>query len=266
MKKIAITLAIATALSACNNDKKPEATEVAPSNTAVKEASAAVTFDETDMVQKTSYSIGQNFAKQMSQNFEGLKKYDIEIDTDLVVQGIKEGFAGNGKFPEADLMANMQEFNTFYQEKVKAEQARLDAEAQVKAEATKAEGDAFRAEYAKKEGVKATESGLLYRVITAAGNSEKPVAADSVKVHYKGTFIDGKEFDSSYSRNQPTSFPLGGVIKGWTEGLQLMAIGDKFEFVIPPEIGYGAGGSGSIPANSTLVFEVELLEINPENK
>ncbi|NVJ64873.1 MAG: FKBP-type peptidyl-prolyl cis-trans isomerase [Gammaproteobacteria bacterium] len=263
MKKIAIALAIATALSAC---KKEEAAEAATETKPVEAVAQEVAFDENDLVQKTSYSIGQNFAKQMSHNFEGLKEYDIEINKDLVVQGIKDGFAGNGKYAEADLAANMQAFNSFYQEKVQAEQARLDEEAKASAEASKAEGDAFREEYAKQEGVSVTDSGLMYKVMTKGEGGEKPTAADVVKVHYKGSFIDGKEFDSSYSRNQPTSFPLGGVIKGWTEGLQLMQVGDKFEFVIPPEIGYGAGGSGTIPGNSTLVFEVELLDINPDNK
>lgn len=269
MKKIAIALAITAALSGCNQEsaKEVKATEVADkAKEVVAEVTEAVTFDENDIVQKSSYSIGQNFANQMGQNFDGLKDYDIQINKDLVVQGIKDGFAGKGKYAEADLAANMQAFNKFYQDRMQKEQTRLDAEAKVKAESNKADGEAFRAEYAKKEGVTTTDSGLMYRVISKGENGAKPKAEDTVKVHYKGTFTDGKEFDSSYSRNSPTSFPLSGVIKGWTEGLQYMGVGDKFEFVIPPEIGYGESSKGPIPGNSTLVFEVELLEINPENK
>lgn len=263
MKKIAIALAITGALTACKNE---EAKKVEDKKDAVAEVVETVTFDENDIIQKSSYSIGQNFAAQMSQNFEGLKDYEIEIQKDLVIQGIKDGFAGKGKYAEADLMANMQAFNTFYEGKMKAEQERLAAEAKVKAEKNKADGETFRAEYAKKDGVTTTDSGLMYRVISKGDNGAKPKAEDTVKVHYKGTFTDGTEFDSSYSRNAPTSFPLSGVIKGWTEGLQYMGVGDKFEFVIPPEIGYGDSSKGPIPGNSTLVFEVELLDINPENK
>ncbi len=268
MKKIAVALAIAATLSACKTEESAdiEATKDAVVETETTATASTASFDENDMVKKASYSIGQNFAKQMSHNFESLKEYDIEIDKELVIQGIQEGFAGNGKYSETDLMTNMQEFNSFYQEKMKAEQARLAEEAKVKAEANKADGDAFRAEYAKQEGVTTTDSGLMYKALVKGEGEVNPKAEDSVQVHYKGTFIDGKEFDSSYSRNTPATFPLNGVIKGWTEGLQYMKAGDKFEFVIPPEIGYGAGGSGSIPGNSTLVFEVELLEINPDSK
>ncbi len=267
MKKIAIALALATALSACKKEEAAEAVEEANSpETIATDVVAEVSFDENDLIQKTSYSIGQNFAKQMSKNFEGLKEHDIEINKDLVLQGIRDGFADKGKYAEADLAENMQAFNNFYQERVHAAQAKLDAEAKVKAEASKSEGDAYRADYAQADGVKVTDTGLMYKVLSKGEGGNKPTAQDTVKVHYKGTFIDGTEFDSSYSRNQPISFSLGGVIKGWTEGLQLMEVGDKFEFVIPPEIGYGAGGSSTIPGNSTLVFEVELLDINPNSK
>jgi FKBP-type peptidyl-prolyl cis-trans isomerase len=109
--------------------------------------------------------------------------------------------------------------------------------------------------------VQTTASGLQYEVI-AEGTGAKPKATDTVTVHYRGTFPDGKEFDSSYSRNEPTSFPLNGVIAGWTEGLQLMTVGSKYKFTIPPQLAYGTRGAGGvIPPNATLLFEVELLEI-----
>lgn len=114
---------------------------------------------------------------------------------------------------------------------------------------------------AKKEGVQTTASGLQYRVITE-GSGAKPNASDTVRVHYKGTLINGQKFDSSYDRNESITFPLSGVIAGWTEGVQLMPIGSKYEFVIPSELGYGARGAGGvIPPDATLIFEVELLGI-----
>ena len=109
--------------------------------------------------------------------------------------------------------------------------------------------------------VQTTASGLQYEVLTQ-GTGKKPKASDTVLVHYRGTLLDGKEFDSSYKRNEPISFPLNGVIAGWTEGLQLMPIGSKYKFTIPPKLGYGSRGVGGvIPPNATLIFEVELLEI-----
>ena len=109
--------------------------------------------------------------------------------------------------------------------------------------------------------VQTTASGLQYEVVTE-GTGAKPKATDTVVVHYRGTFPDGKEFDSSYKRNEPISFPLNGVIAGWTEGLQLMSVGSKYKFTIPPQLAYGTRGAGGvIPPNATLHFEVELLEI-----
>jgi FKBP-type peptidyl-prolyl cis-trans isomerase len=110
--------------------------------------------------------------------------------------------------------------------------------------------------------VKTTASGLKYEVITE-GTGAKPKATDTVVVHYRGTFPDGKEFDSSYKRMEPISFPLNGVIAGWTEGLQLMSVGSKYKFTIPPELAYGKRGAGNvIPPNATLIFEVELIDID----
>lgn len=122
-------------------------------------------------------------------------------------------------------------------------------------------GEQFLAENAKKEGVITTPSGLQYKVLTQ-GTGAKPKATDSVNVHYRGTFIDGREFDSSYKRNSPISFPLNGVIAGWTEGVQLMSVGSKYEFYIPYRLAYGErGAGGAIPPYAALIFEVELLAI-----
>ena len=134
-----------------------------------------------------------------------------------------------------------------------AEQAALGAK-------NKAEADAFLAENAGKEGVVTTASGLQYKVLEAA-EGPTPAATDTVTVHYRGTLLDGTEFDGSYSRNEPISFALDRVIPGWSEGVQLMPVGSKYEFYISPELGYGEAGGGPIPPNSALIFEVELLSI-----
>ncbi|WP_018623942.1 FKBP-type peptidyl-prolyl cis-trans isomerase [Kangiella aquimarina] len=253
IKKTALVLALSAALVACeqSGDKK-ESTDG---------AQQAVEFKgEYD---KAAYAIGVNFSKQMGQNFESLKEYGIEINPQIVAEGIKDGFAGNAQLTDEEVDEQMEAFQNNLNTKMEEHQAKLEAEAQQEAEANLAEGAAFREEYAKKEGVQTTESGLMYRVIEASGSEESPAAEDTVRVHYRGTFIDGKEFDSSYERKQPIDFPLRGVIPGWTEGVQLMNVGDKYEFVIKPELAYGEMDRGTIPGNSTLVFEVELLEINP---
>ena len=140
----------------------------------------------------------------------------------------------------------------------------MAAKAKAKAEAVKVESKKFLEENAKKEGVKTTESGLQYTVIKE-GEGAKPKATDTVKVHYKGTLVDGTEFDSSYKRGEPISFPLNGVIKGWTEGLQLMPVGSTYRFFIPSDLGYGDRGAGAdIPGGAALIFDVELIEINPQ--
>ncbi|HBY85112.1 MAG TPA: peptidylprolyl isomerase, partial [Colwellia sp.] len=128
-------------------------------------------------------------------------------------------------------------------------------------EASLADGAKFLADNAKKEGVQVTESGIQYVVLTP-GEGDKPLATDTVKVHYKGTFLNGETFDSSYERNEPAVFPLNRVIKGWTEGVQLMPLGAKYKFTIPSDLAYGPNGNPPrIPGNSVLEFEIELLEI-----
>ena len=138
------------------------------------------------------------------------------------------------------------------------------AKVEQQAKAAKEEGDKYRAEFAKKDGVKSTKDGLLYK-ITEAGKGDAIKATDTVKVHYTGKLPDGKVFDSSVERGQPVEFKLNQVIKGWTEGLQLVKKGGKIELVIPPELAYGKQGAGdSIPPDATLYFEVEVLDVNPK--
>ena len=198
--------------------------------------------------QKASYSFGVDFAKR-------LKQQGIDLDISALNQGIKDQATGNKlAFEEGE----MNQFKAEYTEQLRA---KLVAE-QEKLAATNLEaGKKFLAENAKKEGVVTTDSGLQYKVITS-GDGATPSADSTVTTHYRGTLIDGREFDSSYSRGQPASFPVKGVIKGWTEALQLMKVGDKWELYIPSELAYGAAQrSELIQPNSTLVFELELLSI-----
>jgi FKBP-type peptidyl-prolyl cis-trans isomerase len=147
------------------------------------------------------------------------------------------------------------------QEEFQKKQAAMQAQ---QGEAAKKEGEAFLAANKTKEGVVALPSGLQYKILTA-GTGKKPAASDTVVCQYRGTFINGNEFDSSYKRNQPATFPVNQVIKGWTEALQLMPVGSKWQLFIPPELAYGESGRATIPPNSTLIFEVELLSIKEKD-
>jgi FKBP-type peptidyl-prolyl cis-trans isomerase FklB len=189
-----------------------------------------------------SYAIGLNIGS----NFH---KQKIELTTDAFVAGLKDGLADKRQMTEAQVRDTMQQFEK-------------DMEAQRKAQAEKnlKDGEKFLEENKKKEGVKTTASGLQYKVLKE-GTGPQPKDTDTVTVNYKGTLINGTEFDSSYKRNEPSSFPLNAVIRGWTEGLQLMKVGSKYQFFIPPALAYGERGpSGEIGPNSTLIFEVELMD------
>ncbi|OOF82754.1 peptidylprolyl isomerase [Rodentibacter ratti] len=167
-----------------------------------------------------------------------------------------------GKFTEEKIGELTQTLEQFQQKVVAREQAKMKEIAQKAQD----EGDKYRTEFAKKEGVKTTKSGLLYRVVEA-GKGEAIKPTDTVKVHYTGKLPNGEVFDSSVERGQPAEFRLDQVVKGWTEGLQLVKKGGKIELVLPPELAYGKQGAGaSIPPNSTLYFEVEVLDVNPKGK
>lgn len=167
-----------------------------------------------------------------------------------------------GKFTEEKIGELTQTLEQFQQKIVAREQAKMKEIAQKAQD----EGDKYRTEFAKKEGVKTTKSGLLYRVVEA-GKGEVIKPTDTVKVHYTGKLPSGEVFDSSLERGQPAEFRLDQVVKGWTEGLQLVKKGGKIELVLPPELAYGKQGAGaSIPPNSTLYFEVEVLDVNPKDK
>jgi len=215
---------------------------------------AAVTFSintwatelNTDE-QKLGYIIGMDIGKS-------LREQGTAVDLDSLIDAISATYKGE------DLAMTAEEAAAIRQEYVQKRQAAQQAESAAAGADNLAEGQKFLAENKGKEGVQTTASGLQYKVLTM-GDGAKPVATDTVKVHYSGKLLDGTEFDSSYARNEPISFALNRVIPGWTEGVQLMPVGSKFMFYIAPELAYGEGGGGPIPPNSTLVFEVELLDI-----
>jgi len=200
------------------------------------------------LTQRLSYIVGENMAHQ-------LKNDGIELDAAVVALAVNDVMAGNAsRLSEADKRSTVEQVQRESQAKQMAAQVEQSAK-------NKAEGAAYLAENAKKEGVITTDSGLQYKSLVA-GNGEKPSKSNKVKVHYRGSLIDGTVFDSSYDRGEPIVFPVTGVIAGWVEGLQLMQVGSKFELVIPSQLAYGANGSGAaIGPDATLVFEVELLAI-----
>lgn len=207
---------------------------------------------------KQSYALGLSAGKYLNNAVEEHKKLSLTLDSALILRGVQDAAAG-GKPAMAD--EEVQKVLAALDEQFRNKQTEV---AKANAEAAKAKGIAYLAENAKKEGVKTTESGLQYEVLTPADGA-KPKAEDTVKVKYKGTLIDGTEFDSTDKNNngEPIEFPLNRVIKGWTEGVQLMGVGSKFKFTIPSDLAYGENGTGPIPANSVLVFEVELVGISP---
>lgn len=200
---------------------------------------------------KVGYAIGFN----MGQNLRSIKD---EIDLGVLLQGMNDGIAGDDKAQMTQ--ENMQNVLVEFQKK---QRELFDQKRKASGEKNKVEGEAFLKENAKKPGVVTTASGLQYKVITQ-GTGPTPKATDTVKVHYRGTLIDGTEFDNSYKRGQPATFALNRVIPAWTEGVQLMKVGSKYMIFAPSNIAYGERGAGQIiTPNAVLIFEVELLGIEP---
>lgn len=236
MKSLATLVALTALVAGC--DKSPE-----------EETAKAVALETQE--QKLSYIFGQNIGSQF-------KTETVKIDVDVFSQGIQDALAGvEPRLKEEEVMSVLQ---TFQEEKM-AEQQKVFEELSTK---NKAEGDAFLAENGKKEGVVTLESGLQYKVISE-GEGPVPTADSTVEVHYKGTLVDGSEFDSSFKRGVPATFGVNQVIPGWTEALMLMKEGAKWELYVPPSLAYGPGGAGGqIGPEQTLIFEVELLKANVE--
>jgi len=226
--KALVLMALLSTLIAC--EQKEEMQTEAP-------AATSLTTD----ADRFNYGLGMVIGERV------LKQYD-EVDYELLIEGMKA-------------QHQAQETLITIEDAGAALAAYAEQKFAAQTEANKTKGATYLAENAKKEGVMVTESGLQYSVMTQ-GDGAKPAATDQVTVHYRGTLIDGTEFDSSYSRGEPASFGLNQVIPGWTEGVQLMNVGSKYQFVIPHELGYGErGAGGAIGPFETLIFEVELIEI-----
>ena len=198
--------------------------------------------------EKIGYAIGMNIGLNM-------KQQKLDVDPGQVAAGLKAAFSGaETALSQEEMSQVLTAFQQEMQQKQVAEQTRQASE-------NLAAAKTFLAENGKKKGVVTLDSGLQYKVIEA-GKGATPTADSTVKVHYRGTLIDGTQFDSSYDRGEPVSFPVKGVIAGWTEALQLMKEGDKWQLVIPPELAYAERGAPPvIPPNSALIFEVELLKV-----
>ena len=194
-------------------------------------------------------------------------RIEFAMDSAATAAGIEDQLAGKEmRISQEEMQTVMQEFQAYVMEKQKEIQAKEAEEAKLVADANAKEGEAFLAENGAKEGVTTLESGLQYKVLTE-GTGAKPGATDRVTVHYRGTLIDGTEFDSSFGRGEPATFGVNQVIKGWTEALQLMPEGSRWELYIPSELAYGPGGNPPvIGPNSTLIFEVELLKAGEETE
>ncbi|HED1310831.1 TPA: FKBP-type peptidyl-prolyl cis-trans isomerase, partial [Kluyvera ascorbata] len=208
--------------------------------------------------QKSAYALGASLGRYMENSLKEQEKLGIKLDKDQLIAGVQDAFADKSKLSDQEIEQTLQAFET---------RVKTSAQAKMEKDAAdnEAKGKAFRDKFAKEKGVKTSKSGLLYKV-EKEGTGDAPKDSDTVVVNYKGTLIDGKEFDNSYTRGEPLSFRLDGVIPGWTEGLKNIKKGGKIQLVIPPDLAYGKTGVPGIPANSTLVFDVELLDIKPAPK
>jgi FKBP-type peptidyl-prolyl cis-trans isomerase FklB len=229
------------------------AQQTPPATTQPTPAAGSQTSAFKTQKDKVSYAIGMNIGTT-------LHKQSVDVDPKVLQQGLEDALAG-GKtlLSEDEARAILTEFQTEMRKKM---QEKMQAEG----ESNKKEGAAFLAANKAKDGVVTLPSGLQYKILTP-GTGPKPTATDSVVCNYRGTLIDGKEFDSSYKRGQAATFPVSGVIKGWTEALQLMPVGSKWQLFVPSDLAYGERGQGpDITPNATLIFEVELISIQSKDQ
>lgn len=261
MKSIFKVTLLATTMAIALNAPQVFAAETAPAASAPAEqapqpAPKNDAFKTDD--QQSAYALGASLGRYMENSLKEQEKLGIVLDKQQLISGVQDAFAGKSKLSDQEIEQTLQAFES----RVKsAAQAKMEKDAKENTE----KGEAFATKFAKEKGVKKTESGLLYQV-EKEGTGKAPTDSDTVVVNYKGTLIDGTEFDNSYTRGEPLSFRLDGVIPGWTEGLKHVKKGGKIKLVIPPQLAYGKNGVPGIPANSTLVFDVELLDIKPAAK
>jgi len=256
-KYLLVTISFLLLLGACDSNTSTDSADAtkAQETTSSEQASSTPkgTLDKTNQMAQIAYAMGANSGVFLASNLPEFEKWGMDVDSELVKLGFIESLENKSQMDDQEIQTVLMAF----QEQIKAKLAEIEQkQSKITAEANKLFLDAN----AVKEGVVTTESGIQYRILEA-GTGASPLAIDTVKVHYRGTLVDGSEFDSSFSRNEPATFGLNGVIPGWTEGLQLVKEGGKIELVLPPELAYGERATGTIPANSVLVFEVQLLEI-----
>ena len=258
MKKMLSSLAVlaligASVVASAQTTTAPKKPATKTSATTADAKPASTTPALTDDKSKASYALGANMGTQ-------LHRADADVDLNLVIQGLKDTInGGTSRMTEEEIRAALGKFSSEVRAKME-EKRKLDADK------NKKEGEAFLEANKSNTGVITTPSGLQYKVLTE-GKGPKPTATDTVTCNYRGTLLNGKEFDSSYKRKEPASFPVNGVIKGWTEALQMMPVGSKWQLFIPASLAYGERGAGAdIEPNSTLIFEVELLSIKTKEQ
>lgn len=256
MKSLLKVTLLATTMAVALNAPLSFAADTAAAVKPAASADSKAAFKNDD--QKSAYALGASLGRYMENSLKEQEKLGIKLDKDQLIAGVQDAFADKSKLSDQEIEQTLQAFET----RVKgAAQEKMEKDAT----ANEAKGKAFRDNFAKEKGVKTSSTGLLYKV-EKEGTGAAPKDSDTVVVNYKGTLIDGKEFDNSYTRGEPLSFRLDGVIPGWTEGLKNIKKGGKIKLVIPPALAYGKTGVPGIPANSTLVFDVELLDIKPAPK
>jgi FKBP-type peptidyl-prolyl cis-trans isomerase FklB len=233
--------------TAPSSQTSPAAAKPATKPKTATSAKTAVPFALKTQKEKFSYALGMNIGT-------GMKRQDLAVDPSVLARGLKDSLAG-GKtlMTEDEARATLKQVQDDMRQK-------MQAKMQEEAGTNKKKGEAFLAENKTKEGVVTLPSGLQYKILKE-GTGPKPTSSDSVVCNYKGTLIDGQEFDSSYKRGQPATFPVTGVIKGWTEALQLMPVGSKWQLFVPSDLAYGDQGRPGIAPGDTLIFEVELMSI-----
>jgi FKBP-type peptidyl-prolyl cis-trans isomerase FkpA len=253
IKKLAYTVlasALLLGLSGCDLDNTAKASNASSAETA-KPAAAAESADSLTFQEKTAIAVGSSYGENLAKGIDQAKEFGFDLDKNLLAKAFADALSGKSQMSTDEAQQVLQEFDNQMRTKA-AEKQKADAEVAKKA------GEEYLANNAKKEGVVTTASGLQYEILTA-GTGAKPTATDIVRVNYKGTTIDGVVFDES---KEPVEFPLDKVIKGWTEGLQLLNVGSKARLVVPSALAYGEfSPTDKIKPNSVLVFDVELLDI-----
>ena len=245
---VALLLFVSSAAAQSSAPAQPASARASRTQAAAPPAAAQPSGPYKDLKQKFSYALGHNIASN-------LKRQEVDVDLAVMEQGLKDGLAGTTPvLSEEEMKAAFVEM-----------QAQVHNKEQAQAGETLKAGEAFLEANKSKPGVVTTPSGLQYKILVA-GTGPRPRAVDTVVCNYRGTLIDGTEFDSSYKRGEPATFPVGRVIRGWSEALQLMPVGSKWQLFVPASLAYGERSPGpEIPANSVLVFEIELISIQGQH-